>query len=150
MLTATNPCQQPIYRNIFQGNNFPRQYGALYTASRLLHSYIKILNVFFKINFMYLPESGNSSQMLHRKAVLKFFKKLQTYCSHNYLKKLMQICFSLSFTKCFRTPFLQNTYGRLIDLDNLLLVRLIFSGKTLWIASEQLFLEILDTQLCLN
>ena len=142
MLTATNPCQQPIYRNIFQGNNFPRQYGALYTASRLLHSYIKILNIFFKINFMYLPKSGNSSQMLHRKAV--------TYCSHNYLKKLMQRCFSLSFTKCFRTPFLQNTYGRLIDLDNLLLVRLIFSGKTLWIASEQLFLEILDTQLCLN
>ena len=142
MLTATNPCQQPIYRNIFQGNNFPRQYGALYTASRLLHSYIKILNIFFKINFMYLPKSGNSSQMLHRKAV--------TYCSHNYLKKLMQRCFSLSFTKCFRTPFLQNTYWRLIDLDNLLLVRLIFSGKTLWIASEQLFLEILDTQLCLN
>ena len=61
MLSATNPRSEPIYRNIFQGNNFPRQYGALYTASRLLHSYIKILNIFYKINFMYLPKSGNSS-----------------------------------------------------------------------------------------
>ena len=35
--------------NIFQGNNFAKQYHALNTVSRLFHSYAKISNIFYKI-----------------------------------------------------------------------------------------------------
>ena len=40
-----------IYKNIFQGNNFPTQYHALNTVLRSLHSYAKISNIFCKINY---------------------------------------------------------------------------------------------------
>ena len=40
-----------IYVNIYQGNNFPKQYHALNTVFRLFHSYAKISNIFYKVNY---------------------------------------------------------------------------------------------------
>ena len=40
-----------IYINIFQGNNFPKQYHALNTLFRSLHSYAETSKIFYKINY---------------------------------------------------------------------------------------------------
>ena len=40
-----------IYINTFQGNNFPKQYHALNTVFRSLHSYADTSNIFYKINY---------------------------------------------------------------------------------------------------
>ena len=40
-----------IYINIFQGNNVPTQYHAINTVFRSFHSYTKISNIFYKINY---------------------------------------------------------------------------------------------------
>ena len=44
-------------KNIFQGNNFPKHYHDLNIVFRFLHSYSKISNIFYKINFTYSPKS---------------------------------------------------------------------------------------------
>ena len=73
MLSATKPHHQPIYRTIFEGNNFPRQYHALNSIFRLLHSYTKISNLFFKINFRYLSKSKAAVLRCSTKRVFRSF-----------------------------------------------------------------------------
>ena len=80
-----NPFIELFYREVY----FPRQYHTLNAVFRLLHIYTKISNIFYKINFRYLPNSaGSRSYRFYKKTVLNFFlKKTQTYNLHNYLKK---------------------------------------------------------------
>ena len=47
-----------IYINIVQGNNFPKQYHALNTFFRLLHSYAEISNIFLKKQLQWSKFSG--------------------------------------------------------------------------------------------
>ena len=72
MLSATKPRSHPrlskailrilpTYGNIFEGNNFPKQYHALDTVFNLLYSY-NIIYIFYKIHcdskvFMHLAKT---------------------------------------------------------------------------------------------
>ena len=67
-----NPFIELFYREVY----FPRQYHTLNAVFRLLHIYTKISNIFYKINFRYLPNSaGSRSYRFYKKTVLNFFFK---------------------------------------------------------------------------
>ena len=58
---------------------------------------------------------GNFTKFIGKHLRLRlFFKKIAGLRPATLLKRLWQWCFPMNFTKFLRTPFLQNTSGRLL------------------------------------
>ena len=125
-----------FHLNIFQGNNFPKQYHALNTVFRSFYSAAEISNIFYKIKYnshifsicvnlkwwSKFPSIQLNQRLYYKKAVLESFKnfaektlymvlflnKVPGLYPESFFQKKGPMCtfFPVSFAKYFRGPFL--------------------------------------------
>ena len=85
----------------------------------MLHRYTKISNIFYKINFRYLPRSEAVLICAIKRLFWSFLKSYRpTTCTFILKKTHVQV----KFTKYLTAPFWQDTPGWLLLLDTLLFV----------------------------
>ena len=87
---------------------------------KIIHIFFLKKNIFFQIVFLHLNNHNRRCSV--RKGVLRNFEKFtgkhlcqSLFFSCNFIKKeILARCFPANFAKFLRTPFLQNTFVRLL------------------------------------